>query len=107
MARPGARADRYDIETDGGVGKPWTRGEEILRGARDTHLLARLDRFRREREVGSSLDLDEADRAGWRLGNEIDLAHMRANAAAENAIELQGQENRRKRFAAPAATFSP
>src|SRR5215469_1752660 len=100
MAWPGARADGYDIEPDRGVGKPRSRGKEALCRSRNAHLLAAKDGFRCQDEIWPRLHFDEADCARWRPGYQINFTQMRANTAAEDAIELQGQEDSGKHLAA-------
>ena len=105
MARPGTWANRNDIEADRSICEPGPRGKKALGRSRDARLLMPQNRFRRKDEIGSRLHLDKTDRARWRPGDEINLTQMRADPPAEYAIELQGQEDRRKRLATSAAAL--
>jgi hypothetical protein len=103
MSRPPAPCHDDRIEPHACRPQRWPLREVEFGRALDTLLLSRTQGDGGHIAFFPRLDFDEADHAGRRACNEIDLAGMGTHAAAKDTIEFAHQEQRCERFAAPSA----
>ena len=109
MSWPAAPRDDDGVEAHAFRPQPGPLREIKFGRTFDACLLPRTKGNGRRVAFLSRLDLDETDDARGRSRDEIDLAGMRADAAAEDSVEFAHQEKRGERFAAPPALlgFAP
>jgi len=103
--RPAAARDDDRVESPALGPQPGPLRQIELRRPLDARLLPWAQGGRGNVAIRARLDLDETDHPRRRPCDKIDLARMGSHATRKNAVEFTHQQNRRERFAAPAATF--
>ena len=103
MAGQGA-GDGHDVETDRRIERPQPLRLPCGRRGLDPAARPRRDGQEGGRVIGARLHLDKGDEASA-PGDQVDLARMAAEAALEDAVALEAQEEGGERLGPPAGAL--
>src|SRR3569623_1223115 len=104
MTRPGPRRKEYHVEPQRRGREPGVAAEIVLGRADQPALVHLAHRLPGALPPATRLHFDE-HRSTEALGDQIDLAARRFEAAGDDAVELRLQEQRGQRLAAAALSF--